>query len=140
VAETTPGWNEPALKRFQLENSPEKLRECFTAAFYQQVCEVDGVTVGYVYLSKPHLIALVAVHPDYQRKGVASALLDAALEHLDQSRSDVSVVEVSSTDYSAPFYLAKGFYPISPVLTFEGCRFTRMGFWRRLRQFSRPAG
>ena len=137
---TTPGWSEPALERFRLENTPGKLTECFAAAFFQQVCEVDGTAIAYVYLSKPHLISLVAVHPNYQRKGVASALLAAAMEHLDQNGSDVSVVEVSSTDYSAPFYLAKGFYPISPVLTFEGCRFTRMGFWRGLRKFSRPAG
>jgi ribosomal protein S18 acetylase RimI-like enzyme len=138
--ETTPGWSEPALERFRLENTPDKLTECFAAASFQQVCEVDDTTIGYIYLSKPHLISLVAVHPKYQRKGVASALLDAAMERLDQNGSDVSVVEVSSTDYSSPFYLAKGFYPISPVLTFEGCRFTRMGFWRGLRKFSRPAG
>jgi GNAT superfamily N-acetyltransferase len=138
--ETTPGWSEPALERFRLQNTPDKLKECFAAAFFQQICEVGGAAIGYVYLSKPHLISLVAVHPSYQRKGVASALLDAAKEHLDQSGSDVSVVEVSSTDYSAPFYLANGFYPISPVLTFEGSRFTRMGLWRGIRKFSRPAG
>ena len=137
---TTPGWSEPALERFRLENTPDKLTECFATGFFQRVCEVDGTAIAYVYLSKPHLISLVAVHPNYQRKGVASALLAAAMEHLDQNGSDVSVVEVSSTDHSAPFYLAKGFYPISPVLTFEGSRFTRMAFWRGHRKFLRPAG
>ena len=53
------------------------------------------------------------------------------LQHLRRAAPDVSVVEVNATEYSLPFYRRFGFYPLSEFIEFDGCRFARLGYWRR---------
>ena len=57
-----------------------------------------------------NMIACLAVHPDHRRRGVASALLSAALDELDKSR-DITVVTFRDGDEkgTAPRALYKKF-------------------------------
>ena len=57
-----------------------------------------------------NMIACLAVHPDHRRRGVASALLSAALDELDKSR-DITVVTFREGDEkgTAPRALYKKF-------------------------------
>ena len=44
---------------------------------------------------------------------------------------EVSAVEVNATEYSIPFYRRQGFHPLSGFIDYEGCRFARLGDWRK---------
>lgn len=131
VAPTLPGWTAAAVEKLFAENSPEALRSRFETAAFAHVCVSDGLVVGHVNYKLPRLISLLVVHPSFQRLGVGSQLLEQALMQIAAAAPEISVVEISATEYSVPFYRRRAFYPISELIEFEGCRFVRMAFWRK---------
>jgi len=128
---TLPGWTATAVANLFEENTPEALSSRFTNTPFAHVCVCDGSVVGYINCKLPRLLSLLVVHPSFQRLGIGSQLLDCALEHISAAAPEVSVVEVNATEYSVPFYRGRAFYPISEYIEHEGCRFVRMGFWRK---------
>ena len=90
-------------------SSPE--REVFVAV-------LDGRPVGFaaVALNAFHdrmgAIDIIATDPDYQRRGIATALTFAALDHMRASGMDIAVVETGGDPGHAPAreaYAATGF-------------------------------
>ncbi len=131
IPSTLPGWTVAAVNGLLEDNSPEALSARFENTAFAQVCVSDGSVVGYINCKLPRLISLLVVAPSIQRSGIGSGLLAQALGHIATNASDVSVVEVNATEHSIPFYRRHSFYPISELIEFEGCRFARMGFWRK---------
>ena len=77
--------------------------------------------VGVLLLSKKHnMICCLAVAPEYQRNGIASALLEKALAELDSSR-DITVTTFRDNDEKgiAPRALYKKFDFVEEKLTVE---------------------
>ncbi len=128
---TLPGWTADAVAHLYSENSPQALRERFTEAAFTRVCVNEGVIVGFIQCKRSRLLGLLAVHPSLQRSGIGSQLLQCMLVHVADAAPDISVVEVNATEYSLPFYRRRGFYPLSEFIEHEGCRFVRLGYWRK---------
>src|SRR6266702_2968440 len=84
-----------------------------------------------IHCKRSRLLGLLAVHPSLQRSGIGSQLLQCMLVHVADAAPDISVVEVNATEYSLRFYRRRGFYPLSEFIEHEGCRFVRLGYWRK---------
>jgi putative acetyltransferase len=83
------------------------------------VAEDAGKSVGFLQYEPPDHIDMTYVHPEYQRKGVASALL-AALE-AEAERRGVTLLNVEASITSRPFFAARGFEVITPqIVTARG--------------------
>jgi GNAT superfamily N-acetyltransferase len=128
---TLPGWTPAAVARLFAENSPQSLREHFAEVAFAHACLNAGSIVGFISCKKSRLLSLLAVEPAFQRHGIGSQLIQHMLAHVADVASEVSVIEVNATEYSLPFYRQRGFYPISDFVEFEGCRFVRLGYWRK---------
>ena len=78
----------------------------------QAICvkSQEDITGVLLFSRNKNMIACLAVHPDHRRRGVASALLSAALDELDKSR-DITVVTFREGDEkgTAPRALYKKF-------------------------------
>ena len=94
------------------------------------VAEEQGKPIGFIQLELPDHIDLTYVHPEHQRKGVATALLAAVEEMARQNGVKLLKVEASIT--SQPFFAERGFETISPqIVTAHGLEFLnyRMEKW-----------
>jgi len=126
-----PGWTPYAIANLFVENSAEALSTRFEGKTFAHVCLSSHEIVGYVNCKLPRLLSILVVRPSFQRAGIGSQLLDRVLQHIANTAPEVSVVEVNASEYSVPFYRRHAFYPISEFIEHEGCRFVRMGFWRK---------
>ena len=86
------------------------------------VAEVDGVVAGFLAYTLKHeeqtgYVDLLAVHPDYQHRGVGTALNNAALEQIRESRMKLAVVETGGDPGHAPARRAyeKAGYTLLPI-------------------------
>jgi putative acetyltransferase len=83
------------------------------------VAEDQGQSIGFIQYDPPDHIDMTYVHPEYQRRGVASALL-AALEANAQRRG-VTLLNVEASITSRPFFAARGYEVITPqIVTARG--------------------
>lgn len=75
------------------------------------IAEYDGVkcaTASAVnYGTKIGWIGMVLVHPDFRRKGIASALMNKCIEHLHNLK--VETIKLDATDQGKPVYAKLGF-------------------------------
>jgi ribosomal protein S18 acetylase RimI-like enzyme len=128
---TLPGWTTAAVNRLFDDSSPQAIGAHLENAIFSHVCIADGFIAGYINCKSPRLINLLVVSPSVQRSGIGSSLLAQALKHIATTASDVTVVEVTATEYSLPFYRRHSFYPISELIELDGRRLIRMAFWRK---------
>jgi len=96
------------------------------------VAEEAGLLIGFIQYEPPDHIDMTYVHPERQRKGVASALL-AALEDEAQARG-VKVLNVEASITSRPFFERHGFVVLTPqIVTAKGEDFLNYRMAKRLR-------
>lgn len=80
------------------------------------VAESAGLVVGYAVILRLDEVAdlqRIGVHPAYRRSGVATALLDAALDRARRDDADRMLLEVSAGNRGAlAFYGSHGFEEI----------------------------
>lgn len=123
-------WEPYAAERFLADMSAERLAEVLAGACFAATCWSDAGMVGVMVMPEPAKVDLLFTHPDASRQGVARALWQTALQHLAQHHPDVRTVELNATPNAVPAYRALGFWPISAPFEAEGCRATRMAYWR----------
>ena len=90
----------------------------------------DGQPIGFIQFELPDHIDLTYVHPEHQRKGVATALL-AAVEEFARL-TGVKLLHVEASITSRPFFETCGFGVIAPqIVTARGEDFLnyRMEKW-----------
>ncbi|MBP3919275.1 MAG: GNAT family N-acetyltransferase [Clostridia bacterium] len=75
--------------------------------------------------SRTH-INLVFTKQEYQRRGLASALLTQVLSELKAENPTLRTVTLNSSPYGFPFYLAFGFVPTDTEQCVDGIRYTPM--------------
>ena len=128
---TLPGWTSKAITSLIAKASPEALGGLLgEAAFARVALESDSI-VGFILARTWRFLNLLVVDPSFQRRGIGTQLLQLMLNHVAESAPDLSVVEVNATEYSLPFYRRLGYYPLSQLVEYDGCRFVRLGFWRK---------
>lgn len=96
-------------------NAMNRVADCDAAI--SLVAEADIGVVGYIkaiYDGSRSLIHLISVHPDYQNKGVGSALLKTVEDELKKRGAPGTTVSV--TDKSVEFWEKKGFTRIPVFL------------------------
>jgi GNAT superfamily N-acetyltransferase len=131
TAETMPGWSPKAMSSLLAKAAPEAMREEIAKAAFACVASNHRAIAGYVLAKRSRFLNLVVVDPSLQRRGIGSHLVRRMLEYVNRADPDLSVVEVNATEYSLPFYRRLGFYPLSEFIEFDGCRFARLGYWRK---------
>jgi ribosomal protein S18 acetylase RimI-like enzyme len=130
VPSTLPGWSPVAVEKLLAAAEPRLLCEKFTNAAFAEVCVTAQGPCGFIMATKPSLLNLV-VEPASQRHGIGTALLEHLLRHIAATAAEISVLEVNATEYSVAFYRRHAFHPLSEFIEHDGCRFIRMGFWRK---------
>jgi putative acetyltransferase len=87
--------------------------------------------IGFIRYDPPDRIDMAYVHPEHQRKGVASALL-AELEREAQERG-ARVLQVEASITGRPFFEARGFIVLTPqIVTAQGQDFLNYRMMKRL--------
>jgi predicted N-acetyltransferase YhbS len=96
------------------------MREHIEEAAFAHVALDRGDIVGFILCKHSRFVNLLIVEPSLQHHGIGSHLMRLMLQRLSDTVPDLSVVEVNATEYSLPFYRR-----------FDGCRFARLGYWRK---------
>ena len=110
----------------EIDTWAERMRNRITL-----VAEEGAWLIGFIQYEPPDHIDMTYVHPDRQRRGVASALL-AALEAEARQRG-VTVLNVEASITSRPFFGARGFEVITPqIVTARGQDFLNYHMTKRL--------
>jgi ribosomal protein S18 acetylase RimI-like enzyme len=88
------------------------------------VAVAEGRFVGTTIVSrsgKVGYISAVMVHPDYRRRGIATALMKSAIEHVQERRMDRAVLDAVVTNAQAiSVYSKLGFKEFEQVANFVG--------------------
>jgi putative acetyltransferase len=81
--------------------------------------EAEGRLIGFIQYDPPDRVDMTYVHPEFQRRGVASALL-AELEREARDRG-ARVLHVEASITGRPFFEARGFAVLTPqIVTTRG--------------------
>ena len=124
-----PDWEPSAQHDFYEGTTAGKLADRIAEATLVEVYEEEGRIVGVIALPRPTLVQLLFVAPDRLRRGIATALWEAARTHLEERHPEVTTVELNSSPYAVPAYRAFGFFPISQPFRRRGAVATRMACW-----------
>ena len=122
-------WEAGARERFLGDTSADGISKALVDPAFAAVGMEAGRLAGFILMRKPTVVAMLFVHPDELRKGIARRLWEAARGHLEVAYPRVTTVELNATPYALPAYKALGFVPISAQFIRGGSRATRMACW-----------
>lgn len=106
------GWNQTPADILRLVNyEPEG---CFVAEWAGQAIGTASTTT---YGTDLAWIGLMLVHPDYRRRGIATALMEACLDYL--SGRDVTCIKLDASPDGLPVYEKLGFRSESEIHRWE---------------------
>jgi GNAT superfamily N-acetyltransferase len=97
---------------------------CTNDEFDVLVAVADGRPVGFAAIAlnafheRMGVIDIIAVDPDYQRRGIATRLMDRSIDHMRSHGMDIAAVGTGGDDGHAPAraaYEAFGFTPLPGV-------------------------
>ena len=128
-AVSSANWSQAASAQFLEDSSPENMRDRLASAAFAALATASGMTAGFILMSRPTILSMLFVHPDWLRRGVGRTLWEAAREHTEGTHARVTTIELNSTTYALPFYRSLGFMPISGSFEINGARATRMACW-----------
>ena len=70
------------------------------------VAEVDGIVIGYIayelYDDQTGEVQLLAVHPDYQNRGIGTQLNNLAFQKMKAGRAKLAIVSTGGDESHAP--------------------------------------
>ena len=122
-------WSSEASIAFRDEVRVDNLASAVDSAFFCEICIVGDELVGVVLFPNPRIVALTFVSSKYCRLGIASELIEHGICEVALQHPDLGVVCLNATRFALPFYLAQGFFPISPECEYCGTVVTRMALW-----------
>lgn len=82
--------------------------------------------VGMIELRRPDHIAMLFVDGRFQRRGIARALVEAALDRLRAERPGLDRLTVHASPNAVPAYRRLGFRPTAGEQSTRGIRFIPM--------------
>ncbi len=90
------------------------------------VAESAGQPIGMIEIRDCTHIALLFVHPDWHRQGIASTLFRRGVDLCRQQNDSIHFVTVNASPYAVDFYQKLGFLASQPENEVRGIRFTPM--------------
>ncbi len=104
------------------ENIKEKLNESM-----QIFVEKDNnKIIGMIAIRDYSHIALLFVKKEYHKQGIATKLMNTAIEYCKQNNNSLKNITVNSSPYAVEFYHKKGFEDINKEQTVNGIISTPM--------------
>jgi GNAT superfamily N-acetyltransferase len=82
--------------------------------------------IGMMEVRNYNHIALLFVDDGHQRQGIASSLLEAAIEKCREKNAALRRITVNASPYGLPVYAHWGFHPIGEEVEMDGMLFTQM--------------
>jgi GNAT superfamily N-acetyltransferase len=123
-------WSPAAQECFLAEvSSVEQMARKIADSAFSAVAVAGAEVVGFILMPAPAVLGMLFVHSAWLRRGIATALWEAARAHIETHFPEVKTVELNSTPYATLAYRALGFVPISREFEQAGCRATRMACW-----------
>jgi GNAT superfamily N-acetyltransferase len=122
-------WQAEAQEDFLRETTAAKLAVPIAQATFAAVQEEEDGIVGVILLPRPNLVQLCFVATTHLRRGIGTALWEAARTHLETELPEVKTVELNASPYAVTAYTAMGFFPISKPFRRKGSVATRMACW-----------
>ena len=104
-----PGFSEQGVEEFFRYVNPRALHRRWRKGYHVLVAEDEGVIVGVVEVKKRRHISMLYVEKSYHHRGIASELINRAIEHILSKAPKTREVTVNSSPYAAPFYERMGF-------------------------------
>lgn len=110
-----PSLSAQGVATFTQVAAPEAFAERMNGDNLMLACIVEGAIVGLIELTEGRHVAMLFIAPAWQRQGIGTRLMSAALEH---ARADVVTVRASLP--SVPAYQRYGFTLAGEVGEFAG--------------------
>lgn len=82
--------------------------------------------IGMIEVRNYNHIALLFVDDEHQRQGIASSLLEVAIEKCREKNAALRRITVNASPYGLPVYAHWGFHPIGEEIEVDGMLFTQM--------------
>jgi GNAT superfamily N-acetyltransferase len=104
-----PGFSEEGVEEFYRYVNPRALHRRWRTGYHVILAEYEGNIAGVVEVKKRRHISMLYVEKAYHRKGIASELLNQALDYILSRSPKTKEVTVNSSPYAVPFYERAGF-------------------------------
>lgn len=104
-----PGFSEEGVEEFFRYVNPRALHRRWRKGYHVLVAEDGGKIAGVVEVKRRRHISMLYVDKAYHKKGIATELLNRALEYILSKSPKTKEVTVNSSPYAAPFYERMGF-------------------------------
>lgn len=107
--------------------NPVRMAERIAQDFsFVLVAALGDELAGMIEVRNYNHVALLFVEESHQRQGVASQLLEKAIEMCREKNPALRRMTVSASPYALPVYAHWGFHPIGEEMEMDGVRFTHM--------------
>jgi ribosomal protein S18 acetylase RimI-like enzyme len=118
-------FDEPAQRRFLVENNAEAIRGFIANQFTYHVAEINGQLAGFVGVrDRKHLYHLFVAKP-FQRRGLGRTLWEFAKRECEAC-GHRGAFTVNSSNYATPIYERWGFRREGPPKTSNGITYNPM--------------
>ena len=104
-----PGFSEVGIEEFYRYVNPRALHKRWRTGFHVILAEDKGMIIGVVEVKKRRHISMLYVEKSHHRNGIASKLLDKALDYILSGTPKTKEVTVNSSLYAQSFYEMSGF-------------------------------
>lgn len=89
-------------------------------------CYQNNDLAGVIALRMGQHISLLFVREEFHHLGMATKLMNVAIDAVAAERPQIRAVTVNSSPYAVGFYRKMGFVPLGPEQKADGIRFTSM--------------
>ena len=119
-------YSQEGIDEFRRYAQPEALEQRSRADHCVLVATLKDRIAGVIEIRQHDHISLLFVERRLQRKGIATDLLQKALEVMRTAKPDLERVTVNSSRYGVPAYEKLGFHQTGPERTVNGIAFIPM--------------
>lgn len=116
-----PGYSDEGIREFYAYASPAGIASRFADDVLLVAVDENGVVAGMLEARDMDHISLLFVRPEYQRMGVAKALVNQFLR-----MTEAPVITVHASPYAVPVYERLGFARLGGETLTNGIRYTPM--------------
>lgn len=126
-----PGFPEEGIGKFYEYANYRALRERLESDYFVMVAEIEGKLAGMIEIKKHRHVSMLYVDKKYQRRGVATRLLEEAIGLIRKNSPEIRKITVNSSRHATVFYEEMGFRQRSSERIINGIPHTPMSLLLR---------